>query len=77
MAGVAESSCFQNCIVLITTVKCTDENAGSTVAAGRFIGEPTEWLSKVTYVIKDCYGSTFTRADGGTVQSDAGQVTMQ
>ena len=77
MAGVAESSCFQNCIVLITTVKCTDENAGSTVAAGRFIGEPTEWLSKVTYVIKDCFGSTFTRADGGTVQSDAGQVTMQ
>lgn len=180
MAGVAESSCFQDCIVLITTVKCTDENAGSTVAAGGFIGEvkkvnylvpfmevallgfgiavnplvfaaagdtnhsgtyiircqtayaniystdlsdeppvggivgrissPTgidscivrvistyskdtltgklgkcgvivgeavEWPSKVTYVIKDCSGSAFTRTDNGTVQSDAGQVTMQ
>ena len=180
MAGVAESSCFQDCVVLITTVKCTDENAGSTVTAGGFIGEvkkvnvlvpflevallgfgiavnplvfaaagdtnhsgtyiircqtvyaqlyssdfsdeppvggmvgrisapagidsciacgintyskdvltgkvgkcgvilgeAVEWPNKVTYVIKDCSGAAFTRADGGTVQSDAGQVTMQ
>ncbi len=44
---------------------------------GAVVGQAVTWPNPVTYVISDCTGAAFTRADGGTIQSDAGQVTMQ